>query len=87
MEIGLLWYDGDAKRPLEQKVGQAATRYHEKFERWPDTCYVHPGAVGDSPDGVSVPNPQAAPIRVLASPTVLLHHLWIGVRERDDHVQ
>lgn len=82
MEIGLLWYDGDPKRPLEDKIGLAATRYREKYGRWPNTCYVHAQAVGDQgEDGLDVAFRSAGPsdlIHVLSAPNILLHHFWLG---------
>jgi hypothetical protein len=82
MDIGLLWYDSDPKRTLEDKIGQAARRYQEKYGRWPDTCYVHPQAVVALPEqkeraACRLENGQAT-IRVLSAPNVLLHHLWLG---------
>jgi len=82
MEIGLLWYDGDPKRPLEEKIGQAAERYHAKVGRWPNTCYVHPQAVGErggeeSSLAYRLQNPRAM-VRVLSAPNILLHHFWLG---------
>ncbi len=82
MEIGLLWYDGDPRRALEDKIGQAARRYREKYGRWPNTCYVHPQAVagpaGEEPAGLCrLRNPEAM-IRVVPAPNILLHHLWLG---------
>jgi len=82
MEIGLLWYDGDPKRPLEDKIGQAARRYREKYGRWPNTCYVHPqavdnGAGSDMRLADQARDPQST-IRVLSAPNILLHHFWLG---------
>jgi len=83
MNVGLLWYDGDPKRPLEDKVGQAARRYREKFDRWPDTCYVRPDALDG--DGLTLPaNGRGATIRVLTAPNILAGHLWLGVGVGDD---
>jgi hypothetical protein len=82
MEIGLLWYDGDPKRPLEDKIGHAAERYREKYGRWPNTCYVHPHVVGEgSADELSLAYRSRSPkamIRVLSAPNILLHHFWLG---------
>ncbi|MGQ9597958.1 MAG: hypothetical protein ACUVWZ_00915 [Anaerolineae bacterium] len=83
MEVGLLWYDNDPHRTLEDKVGRAAQRYHEKFGQWPNTCYVHPTALGGSatPDLYVVrlvQNPKAF-IRVRPATNVLIHHLWLGI--------
>ena len=33
MDVGLLWYDSDPRRELEEKIGQAAQRYREKYGR------------------------------------------------------
>lgn len=82
MDFGLLWYDGDPRRALEDKIGRAAERYREKYGRWPNTCYVHPQVVGgDSEEELRLAyrsqNPKAM-IRVLSAPNILLHHFWLG---------
>lgn len=82
MEIGLLWYDGDPKRSLEDKIGQAAERYREKYGRWPNTCYVHPQVAGNQPGeelrlAWQPRNPRSM-IRVISAPYILLHHFWLG---------
>lgn len=82
MEIGLLWYDGDPARPLEEKIGRAAKRYREKHGREPNTCYVHPGVVAEkSGKGTQVTFGLMEPsrtIRVVSAPNILLHHYWLG---------
>lgn len=82
MEYGLLWYDGDPRRPLEDKIGRAVQRYREKFGRAPNTCYVHPELVDGRSEGkpqlaCRLAEPQAT-IRVVSSQSVLLHHFWVG---------
>ena len=81
LEIGLLWYDDDPRRGLEDKVGRAARRYREKYGRWPNTCYVHPqvlaGHIGQELQ-VACPKRQRAVIHVLTAPNILLHHYWLG---------
>ena len=82
MKTGLLWYDGDAKRPLEDKIERAAERYRQKFGRWPNTCYVHPQAVaggkGEEKGLACQPRESQALIRVLFAPNILPHHFWLG---------
>lgn len=81
METGLLWYDDDPSRGLENKVEQAARRYHEKYGRWPNTCYVHPQVVADhlGPElQVVCSGKQQRVIRVVSAPNVLPHHYWLG---------
>ena len=75
MEIGLLWYDGDPRRALEDKIGRAARRYREKFGRWPNTCYVHRQAVEAA---CQVRLADRAAIRVLPAANILRHHFWLG---------
>ncbi len=70
MQIGLLWYDRDPKRPLVQKIEAAAERYLEKYGVAPDTCHVNPRElVGD------------APLRLVGNPLIQPNYLWIGVEE------
>ena len=68
---GLLWYD-DTKDTLEVKVRRAAERYVEKYGVEPDACFVHPSELG-TVDEANLPS-----CKVVANPTVLEHHFWIG---------
>ena len=83
MEVGLLWYDSDPQRELEDKIGQAAQRYREKFGAWPNTCFVHPQAMKDCAEQelrVACQLQTAkAMIRVVSAPYILLHHFWLGI--------
>ncbi len=86
MDSGLLWWDGDPKRPLEDKIEHAAERYSRKYGRWPNTCYVHPQAVdgqnGDEARLTCQPRNSTASICVLTAPNILRHHLWLGERKQ-----
>jgi hypothetical protein len=76
MKMGLLWFDDDPGRDLAEKIGRAAQRYRQKFGTSPNTCYVHHTALSDNGKTARV-----GVIRVTVSPTVLLHHFWIGVEK------
>lgn len=82
MKSGLLWYDNDPQRALEDKISLAAQRYHEKFGQWPNMCFVHPQAIaGESEQKVRIAcaeKPKRATIQVVTAPNVLLHHYWLG---------
>jgi hypothetical protein len=80
MEVGLLWYDDDPRRGLEDKIGRAALRYRERMGHWPNTCFVHPEALDEKSElCIAYPvNHSARSIRVLPAGNVLLHHLWLG---------
>ena len=85
MDVGLLWYHSDPGRELEDKIGQAAKRYREKYGRWPNTCFVHPKAVNGQGDHelcvACQPRKRKARIRVVTAPNVLLHHYWLGISD------
>ena len=85
MKTGLLWYDSDPKRALEDKVGQAAQRHREKYGRWPNTCYVHPQAISAQAEeeSISFDLAGAKRVRVLTAPNILLHHYWLGVSPKN----
>ena len=76
MKEGLLWYD-DSGRDLADKVGQAARRYRKKFGTPPDACYVHPSILKGNGKVKEVSG-----IRVMALPSVLRHHFWLGREEK-----
>ena len=75
MHEGLLWFDADPKRALNEKIAQAADRYRHKFGRKPNLCYINP---------VMLPGSQPAEcngVRLVPSRIVLKHHFWIGIEE------
>ena len=58
MKSGLLWYDADPKKPIWDKIEEAAQRYYEKFGVRPDTCFVNPSAL---PPGGTAPEKSETP--------------------------
>jgi hypothetical protein len=87
IKTGLLWYDADPRRALEDKVRLAAQRYRQKYGRPADVCYVHPKAVGGESAAAALPLPlgeAGATIHVVAARTILLHHFWVGESDRAD---
>lgn len=70
MNVGMLWLDVDAKRPLAEKVQRAVDYYQDKYGRLPDICHVNPQMLGESF--------QVGDIKVEPLPSVLLHHFWLG---------
>ncbi len=71
MREGLLWFDDDPRRQVEDKVRQAAARYRQKFGVAPDVCYVNEKAIDRR-------ELRVGEVSVLPAPTVLPHHFWIG---------
>lgn len=74
MEQGLLWFDKDSKRSLEDKIAQAVARYVQKFGHEPNVCYVNPQMIGEGESAK-----MSAQVRVVSLHNVLPHHFWIGV--------
>jgi len=77
METGLLWFDDDPQRELEEKIKRAARHYQQKFGQPPNICYVHPSLL----DGASR---QVDKLEVAPLSSVLRHHFWVG-KEREKH--
>jgi hypothetical protein len=71
MDMGLLWYDDTADRPLEAKVSRAAAHYQRKFGQLPTLCFVHPSAKNGTD--------QVGGVQVETLKTVGPNYLWIGV--------
>jgi len=78
MHEGLLWFDADPKRALNEKIAQAADRYRHKFGRKPNLCYVNPLMLAGSEPA------ECNGVRLVPSRNVLKHHFWIGVEETAD---
>ena len=75
MNIGMLWYDDDAKRKLDEKVARAVEFYRAKYGVQPTECYVHPGMLAaDQPA-------TTAGVKLRPNRTIIKNHFWLGVDE------
>ena len=75
MRSGLLWYNNSNKSLLDS-ITDAATRYQAKFGIAPNICFVHPRDLpADSTDATKYG------LTLLAKPTILPHHLWLGCKD------
>lgn len=79
MKTGMLWYDDDKKRTLEEKVEMAADYYRQKFGRAPTLCLVNPRSMNGVPKKV-------AKVELRSAHNVLLHHFWVGIAENGNGV-
>jgi hypothetical protein len=73
MDIGMLWYDDDSKRRLDEKVARAVEFYRAKYGVQPTECYVHPGMLAADQQSMT------AGVRVRGNRTMIKNHLWLGV--------
>ncbi len=75
MKSGLLWYDGDPKKSLWDKIDEASKRYYDKFGVRPNLCYVNPKSLPEGRAGTR------DSLRVTTAPTILPNHIWLGVSD------
>lgn len=74
MDIGMLWYDDDVKRPLGEKVARAVDYYKTKYGSVPTVCFVNPATLKDAPD-------TAAGVQIRSARNVMVDHFWLGIGE------
>ncbi len=72
MDVGMLWFDDDPKRGLEEKIARAVAHYRDKYGQAPTLCFVNPATLNGSSD-------VAAGVQVRAARSVLPNHFWVGV--------
>jgi hypothetical protein len=80
MQEGLLWFDNDPRHKLVDKVGQAASRYKNKFGHKPTVCYLNAADFDDQASEVNG-------IRLRSASNILRYHLWIGVENNERSTQ
>jgi len=91
MNVGMLWFDNDAKADLFVKIERAASYYQDKYGKSPNVCYVHPSMTGTVAAPKEDTKEEAEPIRagaieVRTTRSVLPNHLWIGVNGLNGHL-
>ncbi len=88
MKIGMLWFDDDPKRSLEEKIERAARRYQEKYGVTPNLCYANPRTVGDGNQHLLVriqarqAGQSAHGVTLKQARSILPNHFWLGVAEK-----
>lgn len=86
MHEGLLWYDSSDKT-IMQKIQDAAKRYRQRYDVWPDTCYIHPQELQSldakqlrTSNKLCVAVDAVEMLQVLTLPNVSVNNVWIGRR-------
>ncbi len=74
MDIGMLWYDDDHKRPLAERISKAVDYYKGKYGVVPTVCFVNPVTLKDAPE-------SAAGVQLRSARNVLVDHFWLGIGE------
>lgn len=72
MNTGMLWFDNDPRRSLDDKVSRAAEHYLRRYGQSANVVFVHPAE--------GLPE-MAGGLSLRTSSTVLPNHFWVGVAE------
>lgn len=78
MKVGMLWFDGDHRAPLGERIARACAYYEQKYGEQPNLCFINPQSAA-SEEGLA-----DSLIRVEVSASVLPDHFWIGVEEQPE---
>jgi len=86
MDEGLLWQDSSDKT-IQEKIQDAARRYHQRYNVWPDTCYINPQELQSldakslrASNTMPVSNTHTETLQVLTTQRVNENNVWIGRR-------
>ena len=79
MQSGMLWFDDDPHKQLQEKILRAAMYYERKFGQPPNLCFVHPSTLNGNGRGTDVVRINGVEIH----PTwyVPPDHFWMGRAE------
>lgn len=72
MKQGWLWYDNDPKKPLEEKLIEAALRYKQKSGTEPTVCYVNPADL-DSKET------SKGKVKLVGASAISPNYLWLEI--------
>jgi hypothetical protein len=95
LNIGLLWFDDDPRKPLARKVGEAAERYWQRFAVAPTACHIWrspdpgPKTTPASPaaeerldlllPSIAGESPRLLSLALVPSATIRPNYFWVGV--------
>jgi hypothetical protein len=83
MDIGLLWFDNDSRRGIEEKVQRAVAHYSRKYGHRPNVCFVHPNMLKGNGNGKGRQKVlRTDGVEVRPGRAILPDHFWLGVADR-----
>ena len=74
MNVGMMWFDGDNRNSLRQRIDRAAKYYRDKYGRQPTVCFVNPNTAGEE-------MPSLEGMKLQTSISVLPDHFWLGINQ------
>ena len=79
MKVGLLWFDDDPRKQLEEKVLRAATHYERKYGQPPNLCFVHPSTFNGRGKKDRL---RANGVEIRSGRSILPDHFWLGISDK-----
>ncbi len=70
MKQGMLWYDSQTARDVNNSLNLAVSYFKEKYGYLPECCFVHPDMLKENPKSVGT-------VKVLPDEKVLRNHIWV----------
>jgi len=74
MVNGMMWFDDNNKRSLEQKIRMAVNYFELKYKRKPEIVVISPKEAAQG-EGL----PRIPGLDVQNQEVVLPHHFWVGL--------
>lgn len=88
MNVGMLWYQGNPKMTLAEKVTEAALYFKKKYGRTPDTCLLNTKDLEKMPtlesNQVDV---DGRTITIYSWKGIVPGHLWLGFEQGPEPVE
>lgn len=78
MEIGIIWYDNNKERTLEDKIALAVEHYKAKYHQAPTVCYVNPNLLLANSKYKAGESRLLTDVYVLPQTTVAVDQFLIG---------
>jgi len=72
MKNGMLWYDNQSMKPVEDRVQKAVDYFIAKYGHPPFCCFVHP-------DMLAEPMQLKDAVKVIPDQHVLKNHIWLEI--------
>lgn len=72
MQLGLLWFDDDPARSVDDKIMRAVMRYERKHGIRPNVCQVNPAQYKEVEH-------KPIEVKVKQAKHIMVNYFWVGV--------
>lgn len=78
LDIGMLWFDDDKKRTIDEKIDVAIEFYKNKYKQEPTVCYINDSDFSEKAGKRTL----IMGLRIRHSKTIIRNHFWLGVETK-----